>query len=307
MSCFKFISTCFLLALLNCSYFLHATTPSYVHVTLRGKKYRVPCKGTVKDLQCQVEEQSGVSAVLQGRVLFDGRHLKSSDKLGDVGVKNGSIINVIPSKFFVKENKPNADHIKKYSKNNVSNVVNNPSSKSGDYIEFLSENPDTCSKRPFINPGTTFMKSLLEKSGMDHQKIEKMKNILSSMSSGDMLDMDNTIKLIQTILDNPIFHRYINDPAKLEQGRQLLIKSPIMNDLIRSLPSLEEVLNDPLKWRQTMVEGVNLCKNIGNNMETVANYLDSKMFGFAKSWSGTNNNSDPTSCKLSALNNLSEI
>ena len=65
-------------------------------MTLRGKKYDVSDVTTVAELQERISEASGVDPSQQGRVLFDGQRLDSKAILSDVGVTEGSQLNLVP-------------------------------------------------------------------------------------------------------------------------------------------------------------------------------------------------------------------
>ena len=52
----------------------------------------------MEDLQSSLASQSGVKTNKQGKVLFGGKKLKAADVLEEVGVENGSVINVVPGK-----------------------------------------------------------------------------------------------------------------------------------------------------------------------------------------------------------------
>jgi len=70
-----------------------------LHVTLRGKKYDIEDGvTTVAELQERVQDASGSSSSAQQHsVLFGGKRLEPTDVLSDVGVSDGSQLDMIPA------------------------------------------------------------------------------------------------------------------------------------------------------------------------------------------------------------------
>ena len=56
--------------------------------------------------------------------------------------------------------------------------------------------------------------------------------------------------------------RYMNDPEKLEQSRKMILENPMMKQMMGSMPGMQEVLNDPEKWRETMQAAGEMYKNM---------------------------------------------
>jgi len=238
--------------------------------------------------------------------LFAGKHLKTSDKLEDVGIKDGSIVNVVPSKFLTKRKVSERSGPKKYTKNNVSGDIHYPGAKSGGANEILSKDSEVNPNQYSTKSGMSAMETLLERAGIDSQKLEEMKKILPLGPNNDIPDLEKTANFMQSMLDNPLFHSYMNDPIKVEQGRQLIIQNPLVSEIIKNLPGFDEVLNDPLKWRQTMIDGVSMYKNINSDIKNAVKSLDSRTRELGNSWGKINNKSDSALGKLSALDELSE-
>jgi len=302
MRILHFLSAYVLFIVLNCLYLVNSRSPSHVQVTLRGKKYQVRNAGTVGDLQSCVEEQSGVSTASQGRVLFAGKHLKPSDKLEDIGIKDGSIVNVVPDKFVTKRKSSNSRGPKKYTKRIASDENSIPITKSGNKLEKFREGSNQCTTRSRENP----VENLLEKVGMDSSKLEEFKKKNPLRSNSDIPDLEQTAEYMQSMMNNPLFQTYMNDPVKIEQGRQLILRNPIVNEMINNLPGFDEVLNDPVKWRQTMIAGINMYKNMGTNLKSAISSLDPDILGLGNSWGELGSGSNTALGKSSALDELSE-
>lgn len=58
--------------------------------------------------------------------------------------------------------------------------------------------------------------------------------------------------------------RYMNDPEKLEQSRQMILENPMMKQMMGSMPGFEDILNDPEKWRETMQAAGEMYKNMAD-------------------------------------------
>lgn len=208
-----------------------------VQVILRGKKYAVPTVTTVKELQSTLESQSGISSKNQGRVLFGGKKLKPSDVLEDVGVEDGSVINIVPSKGNEKKDA----------------VVKQDGSAS------------SSSKSTDGAGGDDWMKNMLKNAGVDASQLD---DLMKSMPGGGegMPNMEESMKMMQDMMNSPLFQEYMNDPEKLEQSRQMILSNPMMKGMMAGMPGFDEILNDPVKWRETMLAAANMYKSMGSDL-----------------------------------------
>jgi len=202
-----------------------------VQVVLRGKKYDVDSVSTVKELQTTVEDQSGISSTKQGRVLFGGRKLKSLDNLEDAGVEDGSVINIVPGK---------SGGAKKTSASSSATV---PADAGG---------------------AGNMMESMLKRAGVDPTQMEEL--MKSMPGGGDMPDMKESMDMMQSMMSSPIFQEYMSDPEKLEQSRQMILTNPMMKGMMAGMPGMDEILNDPVKWRETMLAAADMYKNMGSDL-----------------------------------------
>jgi hypothetical protein len=224
------INTSFLLVLLPQS--LLASGPLSVQVTLRGKKYSVPSVTTVKDLQSTLESQSGISTKNQGRVLFGGKKLKPADVLEDVGVEDGSMINMVPGKS---------------SKDAVVNSDGGLGGLGG-------------------AGGDDWMKDMLKNAGLDPNQLDDLMNSMPGGGEGGMPSMEESMSMMQDMMNSPLFKEYMEDPEKLEQSRQMILSNPMMKGMMASMPGFDEILNDPVKWRETMIAAANMYKSMGSDL-----------------------------------------
>jgi len=211
----------------------YAGRPMNVQVVLRGKKYDVDSVSTVKELQTTVEDQSGISSTKQGRVLFGGRKLKSLDNLEDAGVEDGSVINIVPGK---------SGGAKKTSASSSATV---PSDAGG---------------------AGNMMESMLKRAGVDPSQMEELMKSMPGGGEGGMPDMKESMDMMQSMMSSPIFQEYMSDPEKLEQSRQMILSNPMMKGMMAGMPGMDEILNDPVKWRETMLAAANMYKDMGSDL-----------------------------------------
>lgn len=217
---------------------LTASGPLSVQVVLRGKKYSVPSVTTVKELQSTLEEKSGITTKDQGRVLFGGKKLKPSDVLEDVGVEDGSVINIVPSKSSGNKEKKDA-------------VIMNDGSVSTSSDE--------------QGNGDDWMKNMLKNVGVDSSQLDELMKSMPGGAEG-MPSMEESMKMMQDMMNSPLFQEYMSDPEKLEQSRQMILSNPMMKGMMASMPGFDEILNDPVTWRETMIAAANMYKSMGSDL-----------------------------------------
>jgi hypothetical protein len=185
--------------------------PVNVQVTLRGKKYDVDGVVTVQELQTQVESQSGVSSSKQGRVLFGGKKLNSVDILEDVGVIDGSVLNLVPSRS--------------KTSSSTSTVTERKA--------LPSDNPDDGSSIDKSGLNGNIMSELLKNTGFDASKLDEL---LKAGGQSGMPSLQESLDMMQNMMNSPLFQEYMNDPERLEQSRQMILNDPMLRSMIASMP-----------------------------------------------------------------------
>lgn len=219
---------------------LTASGPLSVNVILRGKKYSIPTVTTVKELQSTLQNQSGISIKDQGRVLFGGKKLKPADVLEDVGVENGSVINIVPS----KGGKDKEAVVKSDGGVSSSGTGKSPTGAGGGDMD-------------------DWMKNMMKNAGIDPSQLDEMMKSMPGGGGGEgMPSMEESMKMMQDMMNNPLLQEYLSDPEKLEQSRQMILANPMMKGMMASMPGFDEILNDPVKWRETMIAAANMYKNM---------------------------------------------
>mmetsp|Transcript_19207 Transcript_19207/g.55770 ORF Transcript_19207/g.55770 Transcript_19207/m.55770 type:complete len:264 (+) Transcript_19207:149-940(+) len=207
-----------------------AKTPiSSIQVTLRGKKYDLEDVTTVSELQERLSEASGVEPSKQGRVLFNGKRLDSSECLSDVGVSEGDQLNVVPGKS------------KSKSKSSTAGAAT-PKVESGDD-----------------------MKETLEKAGVDTTKLDELMKNMGGSADGEAPNLQESMEMMSGMMNSPIFQEYMNDPERLEQSRQMILQNPMLKSMMGSMPGMEEILNSPEAWREAMQAAAAMYQNMDQN------------------------------------------
>jgi hypothetical protein len=200
-----------------------------VQVTVRGKKYDISGVTTVKDLQEQLKE-SGVEPS-QHTILFGGKRLEDDDVLSDAGVEDGAQLSVIPRISKPKAKKPK------------------------------TAAAPTTSASPQMNADTqSMMEQYMKNSGIDTSKLDEM---MKSMGGGDgMPDMQESLKQMSSMMNSPMFQEFMNDPENLEKSRQMILNNPVLKGMMSGMPGMDELLNDPVAWREAMMAAANMYKNM---------------------------------------------
>lgn len=206
-----------------------------LQVTLRGKKYDISDVTTVKDLQNRIKDESGLPSEQQGRLLFGGKRLQSNDVLSDAGVGDGAQLNMVPS---TTKSKP------KKSAGTASTA-----SSGGGGAAAASANP---------------MQDFMKQAGMDGDQLD---DIMKSMGGNGekMPTMEESMEMMAEMMNSPIFQEFMNDPEKLEESRQMILGNPMLKSMMAGMPGMEDILNDPEAWRETMQAAANLYQSMDNN------------------------------------------
>jgi hypothetical protein len=211
-----------------------------VQVTLRGKKYTVEDVTTVEELQERVSEKSGISPSTQGRVLFDGQRLSPTQSLSDVGVQEGSQLNLVPTK--TKSKKTSA-------------------STSAATVAAAAATATSPAAASVDND----YKKLMEQAGIDTSKIDEMMQSMGGGAGGGTPNMQESMEQMSSMMNSPLFQDMMKDPERLEQSRQMILNNPMLKGMMAGMPGMEEMLNDPVVWREAMQAAAGLFENMDPN------------------------------------------
>jgi hypothetical protein len=244
---------------------VEAGQPLSVLVTLRGKKYSISNVSTVEEARQKVEEQSGVSLQKQ-TVLFGGSKLKSTDVLDEVGVSNGAVLNLVPKK--------------KASSSSTSTSAVSASASAAASAAASASAPSSGAEA--MESAAEAVKGMLEQAGVDPEQLSQLMGG-GADGNGKMPDMQESMEMMQNLMSSPMFQEFMNDPAKLEQSRKMILENEMMKGMMAGLPGFDEILNDPDQWRETMQAAANMYKSMGSS-------LMSAMMGAGGDMNTNNNN-----------------
>ena len=242
---FRYLQLCCLLLSTVVTTVLASSSSSPVRsltVTLRGKQYDVRGVTTVRDLQEQLENKSGVAPKQQGRVIFGGKRLDPDTILTEVGVpREGAQLNMVPSSGGSKKKKS-------------SSSGGGGGTKAAATATASSAGPASAS-----NP----MKDYLQQSGVDTSQLdEMMKGVGGGGGDGSGPSMQDSIKAMTDAMNSPLFKEMMNDPERLEQSRQMILNNPMLKSMMAGMPGMEDILNDKDAWREAMQAAAELYQNM---------------------------------------------
>ena len=94
--------------------------------------------------------------------------------------------------------------------------------------------------------------------------MNQMDAFMKSMGGGDNKPptVQESMEMMSEMMNSPIFQEYMSDPEKLEQSRQMILQNPLLKSMMAGMPGMEEVLNDPMAWREAMQAAANLYKSM---------------------------------------------
>jgi hypothetical protein len=209
-----------------------------LQVTLRGHKYEISDVETVQELQEALQKSSGVDPKQQGRVLFGGKRLSGTDSLEIVGVTSGSSLNLVPGK----------------PKSTSTSNTNKP----GSVIASPKPLATAVDNKAASSTGTTDSDMGVEMSQMD--------SFLKTIGAGNMPekppDMAESMEMMAEMMNSPLFQEYMSDPEKLEQSRQMILQNPLLKSMMAGMPGMQEILENPVAWREAMQAAANLYKSM---------------------------------------------
>jgi len=110
------------------------------------------------------------------------------------------------------------------------------------------------------------MESMLKRAGVDPSQMEELMKSMPGGGEGGMPDMKESMDMMQSMMSSPIFQEYMSDPEKLEQSRQMILSNPMMKGMMAGMPGMDEILNDPVKWRETMLAAADMYKSMGSDL-----------------------------------------
>jgi hypothetical protein len=106
----------------------------------------------------------------------------------------------------------------------------------------------------------------LAKSSFDPGQLDEMMKSFGGGGNGaNMPSMAESMEAMSSMMNNPVFQEYMSDPEKLEESRQMILKNPMLKQMMMGMPGMEELLNDKDAWREAMQAAANMYKNLDSN------------------------------------------
>jgi uncharacterized ubiquitin-like protein YukD len=205
-----------------------------IQVSLRGKKYDLPGIDTVQELQEQLSEKSGVESSKQGRVLFNGKRLAAEDNLADAGVKDGDQLNIVPK----SKSKSSS------SKTTTTQTVSSPTSSSA--------SPSSAAS------GIEELLKGMGSGGLD--------DLMKNMGGGEGApSMQESMEMMSSMMNSPIFKDYMSDPERLEESRQMILNNPMLKSMMAGMPGMDQLLSSPEAWKEAMQAAASMYQNMDQN------------------------------------------
>ncbi|CAB9511555.1 UBQ [Seminavis robusta] len=122
--------------------------------------------------------------------------------------------------------------------------------KDGDELSMI---PDT----------TSSMQDLMKQAGVDTDKLDELMGGMGG--SEGMPSMEESMKMMSNMMNSPMIQEMMSDPERLEQSRQMILQNPMLKSMMAGMPGMEELLNDPVAWREAMEAAANMYKNMDSN------------------------------------------
>lgn len=190
--------------------------PVSVVASVRGKKYDVTAE-TVEEFTTKVEDAAGLEAGQQS-VLFRGKVLKPADRLDELGVSAGDVLNVVKG----RKTRPASDL------------------GAGDLSGGLAKSADAGMGGGLGGGGG--MPSMADLQGMSADAMKNPEEMQKAMQAMDQL------------LDSEFVDEYFADDDKLEKARlEMLGKLDQYDQMMPGFKAqAQEIASDPKKWREAM-------------------------------------------------------
>jgi len=190
-----------------------AMPPVSVVASVRGKKYDVVAE-TVDEFTTKVEEVAGLEPGQQS-VLFRGKVLKASDRLDELGVSAGDVLNVVKG----RKTRPTMG------------------TGGGDVIGGAISGES----KP-VGIGGSGMPSLADLQSMSSEAMKNPEEMQKAMQAMDQL------------LDSDFVDEYFSDDDKLEKARiDMLAKLDQYDQMMPGFKAqAQEIASDPKKWKEAM-------------------------------------------------------
>lgn len=111
------------------------------------------------------------------------------------------------------------------------------------------------------------MQDLMKQAGVDTDQLDElMKNMgVGPGTDGKAPSMEDSLKAMSEMMNSPMIQEMLGDPERLEQSRQMILQNPMLKGMMGGMPGMEDLLNDPVAWREAMQAAANMYKNMDPN------------------------------------------
>jgi hypothetical protein len=86
--------------------------------------------------------------------------------------------------------------------------------------------------------------------------------MMKSMGGEGAPSMQESMEMMGSMMNSPIFKEYMNDPDKLEESRQMILNNPMLKSMMAGMPGMEDLLNSPEAWREAMQAAAGMYSNM---------------------------------------------
>lgn len=223
-------------------------------MTLRGKKFEINEATSVEEIKTEISKLNGGKEE-KADIIFNGKKLKSKEILEDAGVPDGAKLNMVP-------------RLKKKSSSSSSSSKSAAAAAAGG-------GATTTSSTESVDSVGQMVSDYMKQAGVDDKLGDLMKSMsgLGGGSGGGPPDMKESMKMMSDMMSSPLFKDFLKDPEKLEQARQMMLNNPMFSSMMKSVPGMEDVLNDKDAWREAMLMAVDLFQNM--DMDEITQMMES--------------------------------
>ena len=139
----------------------------------------------------------------------------------------------------------------------VSDVLSEVGVTDGDHLSMVPSSEEAGSDTKKM------MEDYMKQAGVDPGKLDEMMKSLGGGSGGEgMPSMKESMEAMTSMMKSPLFQQYMSDPEQLEKSRQMILNNPMLKSMMGGMPGMEDILNDPVAWREGMMAAANIYKNM---------------------------------------------
>lgn len=108
------------------------------------------------------------------------------------------------------------------------------------------------------------MNDLMKQAGLDTSKLDELMSGMGMGGDGDgkAPSMEESMNMMQDMMNSPMIQDMMSDPERLEQSRQMILQNPMLKSMMAGMPGMEELLNDPEAWKEAMQAAAKMYQNM---------------------------------------------